>query len=77
MPDPLRCAGRQVVLQEGGSVSPSTLARQLGVSLETLARWRKRHNFPRPVRCGRQWYLATGDVGAWLNAQGAYVQFYK
>lgn len=45
------------------------LAKELGVSVETMRRWLRQGRFPR-VQLGRFVYVKRSDVKAWMEAGG-------
>lgn len=49
--------------------TPKELATQLGVSLDTLKRWRRLKQGPAWVRVGRQVRYAADAIDAWLAEQ--------
>jgi excisionase family DNA binding protein len=54
-----------------GGVSPmvgvEAVCEILGVSSETLRRWRNNGTFPRPAKCGKKLRWQRDDVMAWIQ----------
>ena len=49
--------------------APEKVAKQLGVTAQTLANWRSEGSGPRFVKVGRLVYYRRSDVSAWLAKQ--------
>jgi predicted DNA-binding transcriptional regulator AlpA len=52
-----------------GWISRDQLARELGFSCDTLARWEARQLGPPCTRIGRKVFYRRSSVEAWINAQ--------
>lgn len=52
-----------------GWVSPADLARELGLTEDTLRRWEDRRTGPACVRAGRKVLYRRSAIEAWLAAQ--------
>jgi predicted DNA-binding transcriptional regulator AlpA len=54
-----------------GIIAPEHLALALGVTVETLVRWRGAGVGPRPTKLGKAVFYCKDDVLAWIRASGA------
>lgn len=50
---------------------PKQTAAHFQVSLMTLHRWRKQHEFPQPLKRGRVVLYDIAAIDAWLAGEGA------
>jgi excisionase family DNA binding protein len=68
----LENAARQVRLdreRDNGLLSSAELCEKLGISRRTLVRWRKREDFPRPLKIGQTLRFKRPDVDEWIERQ--------
>jgi predicted DNA-binding transcriptional regulator AlpA len=49
-------------------IPTATLAKELGVTRRTIARWRGRNNFPHPICVNGRLYYHRGAIEAWKLA---------
>lgn len=66
-PPPAQGTARDAILS--GWVSRADLARELGLTEDTLRRWEDRRTGPACVRAGRKVLYRRSTIEAWLEAQ--------
>lgn len=50
----------------------AAISRMFGVTRQTISRWRREGNFPKPIRLGANsiaWHVK--DIDSWLESRGA------
>ncbi len=57
-------------MSRDGMLSEKEVAAELGLSVDTLRRWRRNGGGPKSFTLGRSIRYRSEDIGAWLSARG-------